>query len=236
MKRRDFLLSLSATAALSAAGRLGAQTPAPPLSVPPAPAGASTPRPAAPAVQPLFIPLRRNIGAFTARGGTIGWLCSPDAIAIVDTQFPDTAAQCLAGLPGRGDRMLDVVINTHHHSDHTSGNGTFKPVSKHIVAQANVLALQRRAAENAKPPTVEQQVYADQTFQESWRLALGDEVVTAKYFGPGHTGGDIVVHFEKANVVHMGDLVFNRMYPVTDRLGGVNLRGWVSVLEKVIHD
>lgn len=240
MNRRDFLFSLSATAVLGTTYRIGAQTPvAPSTGVPPAtavpPAVTATPSSPPPA-QPVFTPLRRNVGVFTARGGTIGWLSSPDALAVIDTQFPDTAAQFLAGLPGRGDRPIDVVINTHHHGDHTGGNGVFKPVAKHIVAQANVPALQRRAAENARPPTVDRQVYADQTFEDTWRLALGDEDVSAKFHGPGHTGGDIVIVFEKANVIHTGDLMFNRMYPVTDKLGGVNLRHWIVVLEKVIRD
>jgi cyclase len=39
--------------------------------------------------------------------------------------------------------------------------------------------------------------------------------------------------FEKANVVHMGDLVFNRLYPYIDRPGGASVRGWVRRLEEV---
>ena len=43
--------------------------------------------------------------------------------------------------------------------------------------------------------------------------------------------GDAVVIFEKANVVHMGDLVFNRIYPFVDRPGGASIRGWIKSLE-----
>ena len=38
--------------------------------------------------------------------------------------------------------------------------------------------------------------------------------------------------FERANVVHMGDLVFNRLYPYVDRPGGASVRGWVARLEE----
>lgn len=229
MNRRDFLFSVSAATALTSFGRLSAQTAGPAPTPPPVPAAA----PAAPPIKPVFTPLRRNVGHFTARGGTIGWLASPEALAVVDTQFPNTAELCLAGLPERSQRPLDVVINTHHHGDHTGGNSVFKPVAKHIVAHANVPDLQRRAAERARPPTVDQQVYADQTFSETWSLPLGDEVVSARYFGPAHTKGDIAVHFEKANVVHLGDLMFNRIFPVIDRPGGASIRGWIEVLEKL---
>ena len=54
------------------------------------------------------------------------------------------------------------------------------------------------------------QVYASTLFAKEWKTEVGDEVIRATYFGPAHTNGDAIIHFEKANVVHMGDLVFNR--------------------------
>ena len=62
------------------------------------------------------------------------------------------------------------------------------------------------------------------------------EVVALKYYGPAHTGGDSVVTFEKANVVHMGDLVFNRRHPFIDRPGGASSAGWITVLEQAVAD
>ena len=190
-----------------------------------------------------FRPLRRSVGLFTGRGGTIGWLSAKDALVVVDTQFPDTAAVCLAGLPDRGARAIDVVLNTHHHADHTGGNGTFKPAARTIVAQANVPKLMFAAAERAakadKPGgaaalDLSQQTYPDTTFTEVWRRDFGSEIVTAQYHGPAHTSGDVIVHFEKANVVHLGDLYFNRIYPVIDRPGGASIRGWIARLEEIV--
>ena len=175
--------------------------------------------------------LRRNVGIFNGRGGTIGWLSSPDALCVIDTQFPDTAARCLAGLPGRGARLIDVLINTHHHIDHTSGNPVFKPAVKCIVAHANVPALQRAASARMNPPTLDQQVYANMTFADTWNMTFPDETLHARHYGPAHTNGDIVIHFENANVVHIGDLVFNRLYPVIDRVGGGNIASWIKILE-----
>lgn len=196
------------------------------------PSGGSRPAtaPAAPAA-PEFKLLRRDVGYFTARGGTIGYLANKDALVAVDTQFPDTAPLFLAGLPGRAGRKLDVVINTHHHGDHTGGNGVFKPAAQTIVAHAHVPGLQRARAE--KDGTLDKQTYADTTFPDTWRKELGGEIVSAKYHGAGHTKGDIVMLFEKANVIHMGDLMFNRMYPVIDRVGGGNIRAWIGLLETV---
>jgi glyoxylase-like metal-dependent hydrolase (beta-lactamase superfamily II) len=237
MNRREFIVQSSLLASVGLVGRTAAfaqgQRPA-----------VTTPVPSAASVTE-FRALRRGVGIFTGRGGTIGWLSSPDTLAVVDTQFPDTAAVCLAGLPGRGQRMIDVVINTHHHADHTSGNPIFKPAARTLVAQANVPRLMFEAAERAakaeRPgaaggtvvePTP--QVVPDTTFTEVWRRDFGDEIVTAQYFGPAHTGGDVAVTFEKANVVHLGDLLFNRLYPVIDRPGGASIRGWIARLEEII--
>ena len=224
MNRRDFLVRSSC---FTAAGLLlrstsSAQAPAAPVARP-----ATAPAP----VTTEFKPLRRDVGIFNGRGGTIGWLSNRDALLAIDTQFPDTAKLFLAGLPGRGERQLDVVINTHHHGDHTGGNGVLKPAAKSIVAHANVPALQRARATQDK--TLDNQTYADTTFADTWKKELGGEVVHARYHGTGHTKGDIVTLLEKANVVHMGDLMFNRVYPVIDRPGGASVRHWVTLLEEV---
>jgi len=178
-----------------------------------------------------FMTLRRNVGTFIGRGGTIGWLVSDDALVVVDTQFPNTAATCWEGLLQRTDRDIDLVINTHHHGDHTAGNGTFKAHARHIVAHENVPVLQRQAAE--RQGSADQQVYADITYETIWSRDVGDETVTLRYYGPAHTGGDSVVHFEKADVVHVGDLVFNRIPGFFDVAGGNNAAGWVNVLEQI---
>src|ERR1035437_8387225 len=85
-----------------------------------------------------------------------------------------------------------------------------------------------------KAGTVDKQTYPDTTFTAAWRRNFGSEIVSAMYFGPAHTGGDVIVHFEKANVVHLGDLVFNRTYPVIDRRGGANIHGWIARLEEAV--
>lgn len=179
-----------------------------------------------------FHALRRNVGYFTGRGGTIGWLASPAAPVVVDTQFPDTAALFMQGLPGRKDRNFDAVINTHHHADHTGGNATFNPVSKVIAGHANVPELMLAAAKRSPNPAAP--TIPTETFSDSWKRDFGDEKIAARYFRPAHTSGDIVVHFEKANVVHTGDLVFNRLYPVIDRSAGGRFKTWLTTLDDLI--
>ncbi len=177
-----------------------------------------------------FSTIRRNVGVYTERGGTIGWLINNDALVAVDSQFPDSAANCISGLKDRTDRKMDYLINTHHHGDHTAGNISFKDYANHIVAHENVPGYQMKAAERRGQEVVAAQLTADMTFTDKWSQDVGDETVHATHYGPAHTGGDSVIYFEKANIAHMGDLVFNRAYPYIDPGAGANIENWVKVL------
>ena len=232
MNRREFIVTSSAAISLGllARGSLFAQNPPPAASTPKV--TATTP----PIVATRFQELRRGVGFFTGRGGTIGWLSNRDGLAMVDTQFAETAAKFLDGLPGRDGRPLDAVINTHHHRDHTGGNATVRSAAKRLVAHETVPDLLQRTAAQSQAAAAAAPTLPDTTFATTWKLDIGDETVSARHYGPAHTTGDIVVLFEKANVAHVGDLVFNRIYPVTDKAGGCNVRAWATALEKIAND
>lgn len=180
-----------------------------------------------------FTPLRANVGIFTGKGGTIGYYGTADALVVVDTQFPDTASRFWDGIVPRSHGQIDALLNTHHHADHTAGNSVLGPHAATIVAHARVPALQKAAAQGGAAGG---QVYANQLVQDRWERAFGRETVSARHYGPGHTGGDLVVTFENADVVHMGDLVFNRMHPFIDRPGGASVANWIALLDKVAAD
>jgi glyoxylase-like metal-dependent hydrolase (beta-lactamase superfamily II) len=188
-----------------------------------------------------FTPIRRTVGFFTGQGGTIGYHISKSGVAVVDAQMPATAKICLEGIRERaGDRMIDLLVNTHHHGDHTGGNPVFRPSVKRILAQANVPELQRAAAARqaaARPDAPAPEiVVANATFGTAWEEEVGGERIALKYYGPAHTSGDAVVTFRKADVVHMGDLVFNRMHPYIDRPAGASIANWIKVLEGTVAD
>ena len=181
-----------------------------------------------------FEDLRRGVGIFNGQGGTIGWLVNADGILIIDSQNAAAAAACIDGIGERSSNAIDILLNTHHHGDHVGGNQTFRPVVGTIVAHENSAAWQRRTAEEAG--NEDSQAYPDETFTDEWRTTIGDETVVARYHGAGHTSGDCVVTFEQANVVHMGDLMFNRLHPFVDRASGARIASWIEVLEQVSAD
>ena len=184
---------------------------------------------------PIFTPIRRNVGWFTMRGGTIGWLVNPGAVVVVDSQFPPEATVCLTGIKERSNgRTLDFLINSHHHGDHTAGNISFKGATKKVVAHAKADEHMRNPPGSPAPTT--EQLYPDTTFTETWATDAGDERISAKFYGRAHTSGDVAITFERANVVHMGDLLFKERHPVVDRAAGATLRGWMTVLDRAMRD
>jgi cyclase len=124
--------------------------------------------PQAPPPTPVFTAIRRNVGYFTMRGGTIGYLIDPRGIVVVDTQFAPEGKACLDGLNLRsGSRPVDRLINTHHHPDHIGGNISFKGAAKSVVAHARAAEHMRQPPGGAPPAT--EQLYPDTTFADSWR-------------------------------------------------------------------
>ena len=230
LTRRHFLATSTATLAAGAFGRL--------------PLFAQQQQQPAP-VTPVFKELRRNTGYWTARGGTIGWLINPGGVVAVDSQFPDTATLCVEKLLEKSGRTdIATLINTHHHGDHTGGNGVFRPKTKQIVAHANVPKylkasydgqMAKRAQMTPPPatPAPAEPVVIDRMVTDALALDHADERISIKHYGPAHTGGDVVIYFERANVAHMGDLMFNRAHPVIDRANGASIANWTTVLNKV---
>ncbi len=180
--------------------------------------------------------LTHELGVFTEQGGTIAFLISSTGLVVVDSQFPDPARHLVDELKKKSDKPFDLLINTHHHGDHTSGNVVFKGLVNHVVAHKNSATNQRRvadAASNAGRKMVEQ-YYPDLTFTDGWKYKAGKDHIRAYHYGAGHTNGDAMIHFEDQNVVHMGDLVFNRRYPFIDKTAGANIHSWIKVLDKAM--
>jgi len=175
--------------------------------------------------------LTDDIGIFSEKGGTIGFLLSKTGTVVIDAQFPETAPHLIEEIKKKTDKPFNFLINTHHHGDHTAGNIAFKGLVGHVVAHENSKANQERVAKEQKKEDV--QLYPDMTYDaKGWMQEADKEKIQTYYFGPGHTDGDSIIHFQHANIVHMGDLVFNRRHPFIDKTAGASVSNWIKLLNK----
>lgn len=176
--------------------------------------------------------LRGGVNVFSEKGGTIAFINTSKGMVVVDSQFPEQSQHLIDELKKQSTKPFKLLINTHHHGDHSSGNISFKGLVEHVVAHENSLTNQKNAAQKQK--SEDKQLYPDVTFNDTWKQKVGKERIKAHYFGAGHTNGDSIIHFENANVAHLGDLLFNRRYPFVDRSAGANINNWIKVMDKTL--
>lgn len=177
--------------------------------------------------------LKNDIGIFTEKGGTIAFMLAKDGIVTVDAQFPEQAQHYIDEMKKKGGYPFKLLINTHHHGDHSSGNIAFKGMVERVLAHENSLKNQKRVAEMNK--SEDKQLYPADTFGSEWHEKDSKEKISLYYYGAAHTNGDAIIHFGHNNIVHMGDLVFNRIHPYVDRSAGANVKSWMDVLDKTLR-
>ena len=65
-------------------------------------------------------------------------------------------------------------------------------------------------------------------------MHVGDETIGVWHTPPAHTDGDSVIYFEKAKVLHMGDVFFNRIVPFIDVSAGGSAKGYLAAIDAVV--
>jgi glyoxylase-like metal-dependent hydrolase (beta-lactamase superfamily II) len=177
-------------------------------------------------------PVAGAVHYLTGSGGNIGVSVGDDGLLIVDDQFADLAGRIRAALDdldGEGDGAPRYVLNTHFHGDHTGGNPYFGALAP-ILAHDNV---RRRLEDGARPldlvglPVI--------TYAEGLSVHFNGEEIRVRHFPAAHTDGDSVVWFTGSKVVHMGDLLFNGMFPYVDIDSGGSVAGLTRAAEQVLE-
>jgi glyoxylase-like metal-dependent hydrolase (beta-lactamase superfamily II) len=168
-------------------------------------------------------------------GGNIGVSVGEDGIVIVDDQFAPLAPKIKAALKDISDKPVRFVLNTHFHGDHTGGNVEFGHDAT-IIAHENVrkrLQEGGAVAGNAVSAAAKDALPVV-TFNDRATVHLNGEDIRAIHFPNGHTDGDSVIFFPKANVVHMGDDFVTYGFPFIDVHNGGSLSGMIAGVEKVL--
>ena len=163
------------------------------------------------------------------RGGNVGISTGEDGLYIIDDQVRPVTAGLLQAIRKISNKPVRFVLNTHYHADHTGGNETIGSAGAVIIAHDNIR--KRMTTEqisifmqNTTPPYPEAALPI-LTFNDRMSLHLNGETATAYYVANGHTDGDSIIHFPASNVIHMGDMYFNTLYPYIDLDAGGSVQG-----------
>jgi cyclase len=180
-------------------------------------------------------------GIYSINWGTmglnVGMSTGADGILLVDAQEEPAVPRLQAEIAKRSDKPVRIVINTHWHFDHVGANAILAKQGAVVIAQENTrtrLMTEQpnplgRAAQRAFPaafwPTV--------TFPELLTLRFNDDDIDVFHVPNGHTDGDVIVRFRKANTLLAADLFNNGDYTRVDLRGG-SLDGMIAAYEKLL--
>jgi cyclase len=179
-----------------------------------------------------------GIYVLNGRGGNIGVSVGEDGVVLIDDQYAPLTVKVRAAVASLTPQPIRFVINTHWHGDHTGGNENLGKTGVVIVAHENVR--KRMSVEHffeafgEKVPPSPKAALPVITFGDAVTFHLNGDDLRSFHVAPAHTDGDAVIHFKKANVVHMGDCFFNGMYPFIDLSSGGSIDGVIAAADKVL--
>jgi glyoxylase-like metal-dependent hydrolase (beta-lactamase superfamily II) len=177
-----------------------------------------------------------GVAVLFGAGGNIGLSYGEDGNIIVDDQFAPLTDKIVAAVASVDPDPVRFVINTHWHFDHTGGNENFGKRGAVILAHDNVRARmsteQFLAALNQKVPPSPKDALPVVTFAEGVTLHLNSDTLHVRHVSNAHTDGDSLVHWQKANVLHMGDTFFHRgSFPFIDLSSGGSIDGLIAAID-----
>jgi cyclase len=156
-------------------------------------------------------------------GGNVAVYITNEGVILVDDKFEYDFNDILDKVKSVTNQPIKYVLNTHHHGDHTGSNAKFLPTAEiisHVNARKNIVDLKQPGA-----PRV--------TFSQETSVFLGGKEVRARYFGRGHTNGDVIIYFPALKVLHTGDLMAGSS-PLIDYGGGGSLVEWPATLDEAL--
>lgn len=174
-------------------------------------------------------PLKGSVHMLKGSGGNIGVSAGDDGILIIDDQYEPLAERIAEALGKLGSDKPKYIINTHYHGDHTGSNAFFhEHKGSTIFAHENVrvrLANDDKVSESALPVV---------TYEEGIKLHFNNETLHVMHLPNGHTDGDSVVWFEEPNILHTGDLLFNKRFPYIDLKSGGSVEGYIASVKTLL--
>jgi glyoxylase-like metal-dependent hydrolase (beta-lactamase superfamily II) len=161
-----------------------------------------------------------------------------DGVFLIDDQYAPLTEKLLKVISALTDKPVRFLINTHWHMDHTGGNENIGQGGATIVAHDNVrkrlVKGQFMKAFNVNIPPAAPEALPVITFAESVTFHWNNETLAIFHPKPAHTDGDAVIYFKHANVVHVGDLFFNGIYPFIDAGSGGRMEGMIAGVDEVL--
>ena len=180
------------------------------------------------------VALRGGTHLLTGAGGNVLASVGTDGVFLIDDQYAPLTDRIVAALAKLSDQPPRFVINTHWHGDHSGGNENLGKAGAVIVAHDNVRKRMRagQMLRGERVPPASFDALPVLTFASDVSLHLNGDAAHVWHVAHAHTDGDSLVKFEQANVLHMGDIYFNGLYPFIDAESGGSIGGVLAAIDR----
>ena len=172
--------------------------------------------------------VKDNLFVLRGGGGNTAVLVMANGVAVVDAKNPGWGQPILAKIKELTPKPVTLLINTHTHGDHVSGNVEF-PASVDVVVQDNT------KTNMEKMPIFKEHNnagMAKRTFKDKMTIGQGADQIDLYYFGRGHTDGDAWIVFPAHRIVHSGDIFSGKNVPLIDTGNGGSMVQIAETLKK----
>ena len=190
------------------------------------------------AVQITTTELADGIYVMFGAGGNMGLSVGEDGTFLIDDQFAPLSDKIMAAIGDVTDDDVEFLLNTHWHGDHTGGNEAFGNAGAIIVAHDNTRVRmteeQFREIFNQTYPPSPMAALPIVTFNDEISFHWNGDTIRAFHVAPAHTDGDAILHFENADIFHMGDTFFNGFYPFIDVYSNGDINGIIAAGYRVL--
>ena len=170
-------------------------------------------------------------------GLNVGVSAGEDGILLIDDQEEGGVPRLKAEIAKLSNKPVKLVVNSHWHFDHVGGNAVFAKEGAVTIAQANtrarLMAEQVNPANGGKQPAFAPAFWPQVTFEDSLSLHFNSDDIDVIHVPNGHTDGDAIVKFRKADVLFAADLFNNGDYTRIDGRGG-SLDGMIAAYRNLL--
>ena len=182
--------------------------------------------------------ITESLYMLTGSGGNMGLSIGDDGALLIDDQYAPLTSKIISKVEALTDKPIRFVVNTHWHGDHTGGNENLGRAGAIIVAHEKVRERlskgQFMKAFNRHVNPSPKEALPVVTFTERMTIHWNNDELEIMHVDPAHTDGDSAIFFEKANVIHAGDLYFNGFYPFVDASSGGSFAGMIKAGEVLL--
>jgi cyclase len=172
--------------------------------------------------------VKDNLFVLRGGGGNTAVFVMANGVAVVDAKNPGWGAPILTKIKELTPKPVTLLINTHTHGDHVSGNVEF-PAAVDVVVQANTKTNMEKMPIFKEHNNVG---LAKRTFTDRMTIGKGADQIDLYYFGRGHTNGDAWIVFPTHRIVHSGDIFAGKSVPLIDGSNGGSMVEMPQTLTK----